>query len=349
MSWVNTLNGELNQKYKFKIIVMKKIHFIIALIVMTMVSCVMETEKATVETIEVTDVTSSSARVICNVSDDGGTEVSSRGVCWDTIENPTVEMASSVEAGSGIGNYDCDINGLESNTTYYVRAYATNSVGISYGEERSFNTLNGNDDNDDNEEIAGHGYVDLGLPSGLKWATCNVGSENPEDYGYYFAWGETSPKTVYDWETYQHWIDNNEDGEFDDGSDESTINSDISGDALYDAATANWGESWRMPTKDEMYELVKYCEWELICVNGVYGSKVIGPNGNCIFLPVAGSYDGPSVYYDGGYGYYWTSTPNEYNDCIAYDLNIFGNGNENVSLGLGYTRAYGHTVRPVSE
>ena len=116
---------------------MKRIYLI--MVVMTMMSCVSEVEKATVETRKVIDVTSNSAKVVCNVSDDGGAEVSLRGVCWDTICNPVIATASSMGAGSGIGNYECDIDGLNSNTTYYVRAYATNSAGVSYREEVSFN------------------------------------------------------------------------------------------------------------------------------------------------------------------------------------------------------------------
>ena len=230
---------------------MKRIYLI--MVVMTMMSCVSEVEKATVETRKVIDVTSNSAKVVCNVSDDGGAEVSLRGVCWDTICNPVIATASSMGAGQGIGNYECEINGLNSNTTYYVRAYATNSAGVSYGEEVSFNTLDGDDGDDSgsDSEIAGHEYVDLGLPSGLKWATCNVGAEKPEDYGDYFAWGEIETKSEY---TESNSLTHGKQMD------------DISGDVQYDVAAANWGDSWRMPTKDEMIELVSNCEWEWIFI-----------------------------------------------------------------------------------
>ncbi len=326
---------------------MKRFSFIMTLIVMVLVSCVPEAERATVETREVTDVTANSARVVCNVSDDGGAEVSSRGVCWDTSENPTIETALSMGAGSGIGNYECELSVLESNITYYVRAYATNEKGTAYGEQKSFTTLSNNDDNggggDDNNdngngdisdpdgEISGHGYVDLGLPSGLKWAICNVGASSPEDYGDYFAWGETSPKAEYTLEnsiTYDEQM------------------SDISGNAQYDAATANWGGSWRMPTKEEMEELVNHCEFEWTQVNGVYGSKVIGPNGSCIFLPAAGDRYGSSLYNDGNFGYFWSSTPNDYDDgSYAYHLD-FLDAYEYVNFDY---RGLGLTVRPITE
>lgn len=330
---------------------MKKIYLVMTLVIMTMVSCVPEAEKASVETIEVKEVTSNSAKVVCNVSEDGGAEVTSRGVCWSLDENPVIETASSMEAGSGIGNYECEIKGLNSNTTYYVRAYATNSAGVSYGEGIGFITSdgggddNGGDDNgggdddgdnnfDNDGQHNGHGYVDLGLPSGLKWATCNVGATSPEDYGDYFAWGETNPKVEY---TYENSVTNGEQM------------SDISGNVQYDAATANWGGSWRMPTVEEVEELVVHCEWEWTQVNSVYGSKVIGPNGSCIFLPAEGYRYGSSIDSDGNCGYYWSSTPYDkdldYYDNYAYCL-YFNKGNERKSHGYRFS---GTSVRPVIE
>ena len=177
-------------------------------------------------------------------------------------------------------------------------------------------------------EIAGHGYVDLGLPSGLKWATCNVGASSPEDYGDYFAWGETSPKAEYTWEN------SVTDGE---------QMSDISGNAQYDAATANWGGSWRMPTKAELEELENKCTWTWTTQNGVKGCKVTGPNGNSIFLPAAGDRDGPSLYNAGGSGDYWSSTPDD--SDYAYRLG-FGSGGQ---LVFWRNRYRGRSVRPVSE
>ena len=117
----------------------------------------------------------------------------------------------------------------------------------------------------------GHEYVDLGLS--VKWATCNVGASKPEEYGDYFAWGETSTKEEYTEEnslTYGKKM------------------SDIAGNAQYDAARANWGGSWRMPTEYEWQELIDKCKWEWGKVTGVKVNKVTGPNGNSIFLPAAG-------------------------------------------------------------
>ena len=178
--------------------------------------------------------------------------------------------------------------------------------------------------------ITGHEYVDLGLPSGLKWATCNIGANKPEEYGDYFAWGETYAKNEYN-------KDNSDTYEID--------MDDISGDLDYDVATAQWGGRWRMPTKNEMQELTDKCTWKWIKQRGVNGYKVTGPNSNSIFLPAAGYCCRSSQNDVGKYGNYWSSTPNESNDRSAYRLN-FSSGYNNVGWNL---RSSGHTVRPVSE
>ena len=174
----------------------------------------------------------------------------------------------------------------------------------------------------------GHEYVDLGLS--VKWATCNVGATQPHEYGDYFAWGETYTKDEY-------YTDNSDTYEID--------MEDISGDPDYDAATANWGGSWRLPTQDEMEELVNECTWRWIRKNGVNGYKVTGPNGNSIFLPAAGYCRGSSRYGVGEDGGYWSSTPDEGYTGFAYDLR-FDSGGHNVDWNF---RLSGHTVRPVTE
>ena len=127
----------------------------------------------------------------------------------------------------------------------------------------------------------GHGYVDLGLS--VKWATCNVGATSPEDYGDYFAWGETETKSEYTEEnsaTYGLSISQLESQGYIDGA--GNLN------PQYDAAAANWGGDWRMPTVAEMWELINNCTWTWTTQNGVSGYNVEGPNGNSIFLPAAG-------------------------------------------------------------
>lgn len=143
-------------------------------------------------------------------------------------------------------------------------------------------------------EINGHEFVDLGLPSGVKWATCNIGASSPSENGRYFAWGETSTKSEYISESCE--------------TEEKEMN-DFSGNSAYDAATANWGDPWRMPTKSEMYEIVNNCKWEMAVLDGCKGMRVTGPNGNSIFLPAAGACYGRSVGDVGNYCKYWTSSP----------------------------------------
>ena len=288
----------------------------------------------TVITSEVIDITETTAVSGGNVTDDGGATVTARGICWSISQNPTLDDNDGMTTdGNGTGTFTSNLTNLKERTTYYVRAYATNEKGTSYGDEISFTTEEEEEEGcEPDGEIAGHYYVDLGLPSGVKWATCNVGASSPEDYGDYFAWGETSPKAEYSWE---NSVTNGEEM------------SDISGDAQYDAATANWGGSWRMPTKEQMEELVEHCEWEWTQVNGVNGAKVIGPNGGCIFLPAAGFRDGSSFFHDGYDGFYWSSTPYDYYYDLNYAYNLyFITGDEDVNLSYRY---YGLTVRPITE
>ena len=189
--------------------------------------------------------------------------------------------------------------------------------------------------------IAGHEYVDLGLPSGLKWATCNVGASRPEDYGSYFAWGETSTKSKYDESNCPTY-----------GKSESWLRSngyiDYSGNLTpsHDAARANWGSTWRMPTKAEIEELIENTTTTWTTRNGVKGRLVTSKhNGKSIFLPAAGCRLGTLLDYEVHYGYYWSSTPLESNNFYAYYLYFSSGG---FDRGWGY-RDDGQSVRPVSE
>ncbi|MBQ8361847.1 MAG: TIR domain-containing protein [Bacteroidaceae bacterium] len=180
-----------------------------------------------------------------------------------------------------------------------------------------------------------HEAVDLGLS--VKWATCNVGAASPSDYGEYFAWGETEPKEVYLEKTYKHctkWLFNKY----------KDIGKNISG-TEYDVARTNWGGNWRLPTMAECRELVDKCTWIWTTQNGHNGYKVVGSNGNSIFLPAAGWRDGTSLDYAGERGYYWSSTPCESNTQGAYYL-YFDSSSHDVGC---YYRYCGQSVRPVSE
>ena len=182
----------------------------------------------------------------------------------------------------------------------------------------------------------GHDWVDLGLS--VKWATCNVGANKPEDYGTYYAWGETSTKTEY-----------TEDNSKTYGKLEGYEIGDIKGNSNYDAARANWGGNWRMPTRSELQELIDKCTWTWTTQNGVNGYNVKGPNGNSIFLPAAGVRIGSSLSDAVFYVYYWSSTPrsNYFDDggYSAYGLG-FDSGSHNA---YSYRRYYGFSVRPVLE
>jgi hypothetical protein len=154
-------------------------------------------------------------------------------------------------------------------------------------------------------------WVDLGLPSGLLWATRNVGASSPEDYGDYFAWAETQPKSYYDWSTYQYTCNDSRKG-----LTKYCTNSSFGCNGFIDnltilqpgddAATANYGG--RMPTKEEWQELNNYCTSVWTTQNGVNGRRFTGPNGNTLFLPAAGRRWHDGLGYAGDYGCFWSSS-----------------------------------------
>jgi len=151
-------------------------------------------------------------------------------------------------------------------------------------------------------------YVDLGLSSGTMWATFNIGATKPEEYGSYFAWGETTPKSAYSWSTYAHGNASNNLTKYCSGDSKTVL------DLEDDAARANWGGSWRLPTMAEWYELMNSdnCSWESAEMNGVDGFKVMSKsNDRWIFLPLAGYYDGENRSLAGSEGHYWSSSLNE--------------------------------------
>lgn len=180
------------------------------------------------------------------------------------------------------------------------------------------------------------GAIDLGLS--VKWAAYNVGAEAPEEYGDYYAWGETKTKSKYDWSTY---LDSpNRDGKSFTkyATDKKTVL-----DPEDDVAHVKWGGSWRIPTKAEQDELRTKCFWTWTTQNGVNGRMVTGPNGNSIFLPAAGSRYNNSLDHTGNFGYDWSSSLYEDYSDDAYGLN-FGSGY--VDWYNNY-RFLGLSVRPV--
>ena len=191
-----------------------------------------------------------------------------------------------------------------------------------------------------------HEWVDLGLPSGTLWATCNVGASAPEEYGDYFAWGETEPKETYTWETYK-WCKGNEESLTKYCTDNSLgykgfVDNKTELDPKDDAAYVNWGPKWRMPTKDQLEELKTKCTWTLTTRNGVNGMLVNGPNGNTIFLPAAGGHW--FIWFDavGSDGTYWSRTLSTDNAIDTYYLSF----SRAVYYGCDY-RVFGKSVRAV--
>ena len=188
--------------------------------------------------------------------------------------------------------------------------------------------------------------VDLGLPSGLKWATCNIGAESPEDYGDYFAWGEVEPDSSYNWPDYK-WCKGNQKTftKYCTCNDDGTVDNKTELESADDAAVINWGGSWRMPTEEEMRELVDNCTWTWTSQNGVAGSLATGPNGNSIFFPVGGYklFDRLEGSED---GYYYSKSLRVLSFCDskgAWNLQVCFSG---TGVG-GCTRMNGTAIRPV--
>jgi uncharacterized protein (TIGR02145 family) len=192
-----------------------------------------------------------------------------------------------------------------------------------------------------------HEYVDLGLPSGLLWATCNVGASTPEEYGHYFAWGETTPKINYSWSTYQYCNGsyntmtkycNNSSYGYNGFTDNLTtlLPED-------DAATVNWGGGWRMPTKEEWQELYNNTTVTWMTQNGVNGRLFTASNGNSLFLPAAGYRGSSNLTGAGSYGDYWSSSLLTGYPGNAWELYF---NLDDYDMGNG-SRGYGQSVRPV--
>ena len=178
----------------------------------------------------------------------------------------------------------------------------------------------------------GHEWVDLGLPSGVRWATCNVDATQPAQPGKLYAWGEITTKASYTPENGKHYKKDAD---------------DFSGDKANDVATAKWGKGWRMPTKADFDELLHYCGWKYVQKGGRWGAEITSPfNDKSIFLPVTGYKDGSKHEDAGGNGMYWTATP--YKDQYNNGAHEYHFGGALGEMGVS-ERSYGYAIRAVAD
>lgn len=262
-------------------------------------------------------ITTTSAVVECtysNVPEDGQCQVL---LSWD-------DGHKIIGAENREGIQSITLSDLKPNTTYSYCASIKYEGGPVNGEMKEFTT-----------KVDDERWVDLGLS--VLWAAYNVGASSPEEYGGYYAWGETSTKSDYTWKNYKYYNSATDYYDF--------IGNEISGTS-YDVAHVNWGGGARMPTLDEVMELINNCTFTSGSYNGVRGNYVTGPNGNSIFLPFAGYRADGDLRDEGSIGYFWSGTCNEdISGSYAYYLYCFeGDG----GWGNDY-RSYGQSVRPVTE
>lgn len=277
-----------------------------------------------------------------------GIVISELGLCWSTRQNPTVEDAH-IYTSNCSGPLVWTLTGLEQGTCYHVRVYALRGLEYYYGEDKSF-TTEGNSGNGSGG-WENHTWVDLGLPSGTLWAICNVGANAPEGYGDYFAWGETQTKDNYDWSNYQYcighggyntltkYIDKAEDGY------NGVIDNLITLMSSDDAATANWGNDWHTPTKEQWIELFNNTTKSETNQNGVKGTLFTSSNGQSIFMPAAGYRRNSSLYDASSLGNYWSSSLSTFSSSCASYFGFIGDSqvtDANIAM-----RINGLSVRPV--
>ncbi len=246
------------------------------------------------------------------------------GLCWGRNAEPTVNDNTAKTNELDDENYYVVTPDFYYGI-YYYRAYVKIDGVAHYGAVKSVERM-----------MPVGEAVDLGLS--VKWASFNVGASSPEDKGDYFAWGETEPKAVYSWDTYFDSV-NGSNSNFS----KYATNKKTTLDPEDDAAHVYWGGDWRMPTRAEQDELRTKCTWTWTSQNGVNGYKVVGPNGNSLFLPAAGYRYYSALSFAGSNGYYWSSSLSSYYSHDAYEL-YFGSG----SYGWDDSGRYcGRSVRPV--
>lgn len=284
-----------------------------------------------IEPISAANITNNSAIIRGNLPKRNN--IIEAGIRYGTV--PDVEQSTQIILDDR-GVFEKELFNLQPNTEYYVWAYACSSVDTVYSEMVSFRTwLLPPTEN-------GHEYVDMGLS--VKWAKYNVGASSPEEYGDYFAWGETQPKKEYSWGTYRYCNGSASSlNKYNGDRRYAVVDNKVVLEATDDAASANWGGAWRMPTQEEQDELLNNCTWIWTTMNGVAGYKVISKiNGKRIFLPAARSFLGASLG-AAGTGGYWSSSLSVDNSLGAGYLSLT---TDNVVRKTNI-RINGLSVRPV--
>ena len=272
------------------------------------------------------------------------------GVCYSKDNTTPTEDDDCKWLGSSLKSYTFSLSSLIPGTTYYYRVYVKLGEEAFYGDVCSAQTT-GTKPADNSKTIDGHRFIDLGLPSGLLWAETNIGAETAADDGDYYAWGETTEKEDYDWDTYKYGTSSSDLTKYNKTDGKTVL------DKEDDAAYVNWGSSCRMPTDDDFTELKNsgICTWRWKSKTTSSGSSISGykvtskKNGNSIFLPASGGFDGSYLYGRDSNGYYWSSTLSSSDVSNAYDTRFTGNYVYYPSYGYAIERCDGHTVRPVAE
>ncbi len=254
----------------------------------------------------------------------------------EKFDSPITTLSNEIENISvtpdSYGNIETVIKDLLPDTKYYYCIGMEYEDKIYFGEVKSFMMNICPDGNHPH-------MINLGLPSGTKWACCNVGATSPNEYGDYYAWGETEPKNKYTKDNYKYYLGFLENEDHTQRLDScKDIGTNISG-TQYDVAHVKWGGKWCMPTIDEIEELMECCDFKYIEYNGVGGDIIIGSNGNRIFLPFAGYYLNELHYED----LYWSSTVKSNVSWYAYGLELMNRFSYRRSIG----RVGGLPVRPV--
>jgi hypothetical protein len=305
-----------------------------------------------VNTGDVTDLTYRSVTITSSFRNNAILSYESLGVKYsespDGFESGNYKVVTTSEVTSG-NTFTIKLKNLSEQTTYYYRAYVKDYKTTYYGDIKNFttpkNTIN----------YYGHEYVDLGLPSGTKWATMNVGASTPEECGDYYAWGETTTKSSYTLDNYR-WKGLTTEDLVSRGVVQKISDYDYTLTASYDVATLKWGSVWRMPTFKEIDELESHTNIKYTTQNGVDGFLFTSTiNKKSIFLPVTGRWTDEGLIektlYRGWHrGTFWSASLSEYQDSYSkeYSVAIWIENDGLKNIWTFAMRYYGSTIRPVT-